>query len=998
MNKALSLAVLLSGGLLFPIGIQAQDASVPVLSEDSVARELEAEEVVITGYGSSIRSSHLTSSIATVHEEDLKVGTFSDAAATLSGKVSGLKVVQSGNPSKSPSITLRGGTDWDGSGSPLYVIDGQLRDDMSGLNPDDIERIDILKDASATALYGARANNGVVLVTTRRGHEGHSETGLRARVGWQWLNRTYDMLSAPEFIYYMRRGLSGYADTYLTAAAAAGTGNTYGGNSLWNIMGLTDENKYLLEQGWEQMADPLDPSQTIIYKATDISAYTYRSPALQQDYSAYLSGGNSRGNYYFGAGFNNTQGLPVNVYNKRYSLQFNADYKLNRIVTSQTNFSYTRNNWRDVTGYTNEYNYFVRTLAMAPTARFEDEEGNLLVGATQNDGNQMAQADQLQYRNQNDQFSLNEGLNFQLAPGLTLKTTAAWYYVNTENATFFRDYQTSTGNYNRTRQSTEKWNRNFSQTYNATLNYRLETDNHSLTVMAGGEYYQREKHGFSASGSGAPTDDFADLELTDNDAGRRAIDSWNEDYRILSGFARLNYALMGRYLISFVAREDGYSSLLDNRWGFFPGVSGGWVFSQEEFARDLDWLTYGKLRLGYGINGNATGIGAYDLQGKYTAVAYAGNTGFALTTLPNPSLLWEKTKTTEAGLDLTLLNSRLKVSGTFYNRLTSDKYASQVLPESTGYSSLKTNNGQLRNRGMEVDLTATVLQAGDFRWDLGVNLAYNKNIVVSLPDNGLENNRQGATELYTGNGTETYWAGGYQEGQEPGAIIGYHYKGVYTSEDQIPEGLLYNNSFTNQEPFRPEVGDAIWEDRNGDNVIDAKDRYILGYNTPHWTGGLNTSLSWKGISLHALFDYAMDYVQYDAALAMLTMSCNPSLNLPTLVRDTYSEENTTAAYPRFVYWDPGRHDNYYRVSDIFTRKADYLMLRELNLSYQMPARVNEWLHCQDLTVSLTGQNLLWWTATTTTTPESQTAATFNSSTSGGYSLPRTLTAGVSLKF
>ena len=963
------------------------------------ADTLSLDEVVVVGYGGTTPRSKLTASIATVKNENLTEGAYANAAEALVGQVSGLVVAPSGNPTTAPTITLRGGTDWNGTGSPLYIIDGQLRDNMEGINPEDIERIDVLKDASATAIYGARANNGVILVTTKSGRSGQTEVGFRAKVGLNWSNDSYKMIGAEDYIRYMRRGVVGYQDALLSGANALGTGNAQGGNSLWNIMAWDQSLSGLLNKGWKLMDDPVNPGSQIIYKETDIRSYTLNSPAVSQDYAAWASGGNERGTYYLGLGYNDTQGLPKNVFNRRYSAQFNASYQITKKLLSETRFSYNRTNWQTGTGYTSDYNLFSRTLATAPTARYEDEDGNMLVGVSQSDGNQSAQTDKLLFNNQKDLFSFSEALSYQILPGLSLKLTAAWLYGSTNQGYFYKDYQTTTGGWNRTRSSSENWQRDFSQTYNATLSWeKTFADRHEISAMLGGEYYDKTIKGFSASGSGASTDDFADLSYTSSEAGKRAIDSWNSTYRILSAFARVNYSLDGKYLLSLTARQDGYSSLQDNRWGFFPGVSAGWLFGREDFVKNaIPALSFGKLRIAYGENGNATGIGAYDLQGAYTNASYAGTTGFVLSTIPNLGLRWERSKTFEAGVDVSFFENRLTANLTWYNRLTEDKYASQTLPESVGYASIKTNNGSLRNSGVEIELSGKVIRSKDMNLTVGANISYNRNTVVSLPDNALERNRQNAIEVYTGNGDETEWVGGYQEGQQPGAIVGFGYKGVYRSESEIPEGLQVYNSFTGKW-VTPQVGDAIWEDINGDNKIDMKDRKILGYDTPHWTGGVNARFNWKNLSVYTCFDFGLDYVQYDACLAMLTMSCNYNLSATTFLYDTYSEDNTGAAYPRFVYWDPGRQDNYFRVSDIFTRRADYLNLRVLSVSYRLPQRWTEKFRCKDLSVGVTGENLFWLTGTTTNVPQSKTAAAFNSTTAGGYAIPRTLLLNISLKF
>lgn len=967
-----------------------------VLKDDSTM----LDEVVITGYGGKTQRSKLTGAISTVKGEGLTHGVYANAADALAGQVAGLYVVPQGNPTSAPKITLRGGTNWDGTGSPLFIIDGQLRDNMDGLNPDDIDRIDVLKDASATAIYGARASNGVILVTTKGGKAGHTEVGFKAQVGFNYLYKEYDYITAEEYITYMRRGLKGYQDNLLTSACAAGTGNDISNpNCLWNLMVYQDKYKDLLNQGWKTMPDPLDPSQTLIYKGINAKDYSFNTPALSQDYTAHISGGNDKGNYYLGVGYNKTEGLPKSVYNQRFSIQFNAGYQINKVLHSQTNFGYNRSNWRSAIGFVNEYNLFTRGLAAPGTSRFEDEKGNPLVGVSQGDGNWGFQVDQLKYGNQLDNFSLNETLTFTILPCLNLKVTGSWLYVNNNQSSFQKDFQTSTGVWNRGHASSEAWQRTFNQTYNAVLNFdKTFAEDHEINAMLGTEYYDSTIKGFSASGSGAPTDDFADLALTDSGAGKRSIDSSNSTYRILSFFTRINYTFKGRYLLSFVAREDGYSSLQNNRWGFFPGVSAGWIFGKENFVKEaMPWLSFGKFKISYGVNGNATGIGPYDLQGAYSNTKYNGKVGFILSTLPNLGLRWERSNTFETGLDLSFFENRLNFNIDYYNRTTTDKYASQILPESTGYSSLRTNNGTFRNQGVEIELNGKIINKKDVSWDLGLIASYNKNTVVSLPDNGLERNRQGATEVYTGNGDETMWVGGYQEGQEPGTIIGFNFLGTYHNASEIPAGRKVYNVFQGTW-VDPQVGDAIWEDINGDNKIDAKDQKVLGNTLPHWTGGINTNFRWRGLAVHARFDFGLGFYQYDSAQAMLVMSCNNNLSTTTFVRDTYSVDNPNGKYPTFVYWDPGRHDNYYRTSTIFTQPGNYLNLRSLGLSYTFPKKFTNKFKCQDLTFSATGQNLFWLTKSTTTVPQNQTTGGFNQASTGGYPVPRSFVLGVSLTF
>ena len=750
-------------------------------------------EVVVTGYGGQQLRTKVTNSISKVKQESLNVGMHSNPAQALSGAVAGLKVIQSsGSPGATPTIILRGGTNLDGTGSPLVVVDGQLRDSMSDINPEDIESMDVLKDAGATALYGARASNGVILITTKRGKAGFREINFKAKLGLSYARTPYEFLEAGEYIKAMRKAhwdaghlfqdkdgntktYWGNWESYLNGKQPFGTGNNLD-QDIYSTQFLNEDNKYLLGRGWQTVTDPITGKE-ILYKNTDVDKYNLNDPAFSQDYNINMSGGNDRGTYYAGLGYNRQEGVPVNTFYERYSFITNASYKIADWLTSTSSLNYNRANWKNMPGSNgSELNYFGRVRSLPPTVLFEDEEGNMKLGPGTADGNQMYQPDQWWNDNQSDKFTMSQSFKIDILKNLSLTANMNWYYSETYQESFTKDYENTPGNFVRTRSATAYYNRDFRQTYNAVLNYN-ETFflDHHVEVMLGMEYYNKYQRGFEAQGQGAPTDDLPDLSLTDKGEGKRTINSWHEKQRILSFFGRLNYDFKDKYLLSFVFRRDGYSSLLgDNRWGFFPGVSAGWIFGREDFIKEaIPVMSFGKLRASYGINGNASGIGAYTLQGSYGSsnsngsFNYNGNTSYLITELPNPNLRWEKTATFEVGADLSFFANRLNTNLTYYNRLTSDKYAALSFPTSTGFSSVTNNNGEFRNQGIEIELSGKIIDSKDWTWSASGNIAFNKNKIVSLPDNGMERNRINAFQVYTGNGDEKKWVGGQQEGQEP---------------------------------------------------------------------------------------------------------------------------------------------------------------------------------------------------------------------------------------
>ena len=1001
-------------------------------------------EVVVTGYGGQQLRTKVTNSISKVKQESLNVGMHSNPAQALSGAVAGLKVIQSsGSPGATPTIILRGGTNLDGTGSPLVVVDGQLRDSMSDINPEDIESMDVLKDAGATALYGARASNGVILITTKRGKAGFREINFKAKLGLSYARTPYEFLEAGEYIKAMRKAhwdaghlfqdkdgntktYWGNWESYLNGKQPFGTGNNLD-QDIYSTQFLNEDNKYLLGRGWQTVTDPITGKE-ILYKNTDVDKYNLNDPAFSQDYNINMSGGNDRGTYYAGLGYNRQEGVPVNTFYERYSFITNASYKIADWLTSTSSLNYNRANWKNMPGSNgSELNYFGRVRSLPPTVLFEDEEGNMKLGPGTADGNQMYQPDQWWNDNQSDKFTMSQSFKIDILKNLSLTANMNWYYSETYQESFTKDYENTPGNFVRTRSATAYYNRDFRQTYNAVLNYN-ETFflDHHVEVMLGMEYYNKYQRGFEAQGQGAPTDDLPDLSLTDKGEGKRTINSWHEKQRILSFFGRLNYDFKDKYLLSFVFRRDGYSSLLgDNRWGFVPGVSAGWIFGREDFIKEaIPVMSFGKLRASYGINGNASGIGAYTLQGSYGSsnsngsFNYNGNTSYLITELPNPNLRWEKTATFEVGADLSFFANRLNTNLTYYNRLTSDKYAALSFPTSTGFSSVTNNNGEFRNQGIEIELSGKIIDSKDWTWSASGNIAFNKNKIVSLPDNGMERNRINAFQVYTGNGDEKKWVGGQQEGQEPGILYLYQADGIYRSYDEIPANLVrkygsrtyygpeawnkltaeQQNATTNF-PIQP--GDTKFHDVNGDDVIDEFDKVKVGATSPRWTGGFNTTLRWKNFQLYGRFDYALGFWLYENSGTQSTtpwfMGCyQGTYNTPTMYYDTWSESNPNAKYPRYLFADQNGKNNYI-ASTMFAYRGDYLAIREISLSYSLPESVAKMLKMQRAEVSITGQNLGYITgAKNVGSPEANPKD--NGAVGQGYSLPRTILFGVNLTF
>lgn len=985
------------------------------------------EEIVIMGYG-TVKRNKVTASVSTLDSKILETGVRANPAQALSGTIPGVRVsTASGRPGSMPDIVLRGGTHFDGSGSPLILVDGQVRSSLSDISPDQIERIDVQKDAAATAIYGARASNGVILVTTKKGKEGSSSLSVKANVGINYLNVPYEFLSAEDYIKWSRMSVveaiknGTIASNTLSAVGPRGTGNkyfatdgvtpldgNYANEGRWSLMRLTNENNFLLGQGWKQMKDAVptdasgnyDPDGTyadLIYEDFNFGSLAFKSPTPTQDYSISFMGGNDKGKYYSNLNYYDEKGLTHTTFYKRLNYILNAEYKLKSWLSSESSFQYAKANWKDQSLTNGETNYWGRMLSAPPTLRrYSPLTGEYILGRDASDGNPLVNIDKYIRNNQTDKFTMNQAFVATLLPELTLRANGIVHYEEGHYESFDKDFRTGLLSYtdpdvgwNRTRFSSASFLRDIQQTYNAVLNYTKDLDAHHVNAMIGSEFYESRIQGLGASGSLAPTDDFSTLGYTQNNSDNptRGASSEHTKDRIISQFARINYDYEDKYIASVTVRRDGVSRLNSNtRYGTFPAVSLGWIASNEDFMSSINsTVNYLKVRGSWGQSGNIGigtnyAIGRYEVQGAYGAqTPYQGNTGFLLSELANPTLRWEKSNTLEFGVEAGLFNGRINTNLSVYNRVTEDKLSPINLPISSGFSGIRTNNGSMKNTGVEFDVDARVIRKNDFSWNIGANVAWVKNKIVNLPYNGNENNRQGGQQVYD-NAGNLVWVGGYQEGQEWGAVYGFYGEGVIRNETDLAnynvkdeaagvaygignaagkkvasQKLIDEEGLSGYLPTR--MGDMMWKDVNGDGIIDLGDMVHLGNILPRWTGGFNTTLQYKGFSLFSRLDFASGHIQMDRMNQWSLGSMQGEFNATSLVKDTWTPENPNAKYPRYMWADQLNQKNFDRPNNLFWVNSSYLAFREVSLSYTIPDHLTQKAKMSGVTFTATGQNL-----------------------------------------
>lgn len=998
-----------------------------ILHEDS---EL-LDEVVVVGYGVKQKRSTMTTAISKMDQKVLQNAALSNAAQALQGTVSGLRVTNtSGAPGSAPTIVLRGGAGIESAGSPLVVVDGVVRS-MSDINPSDIESIQVLKDAASTAIYGARANNGVILVQTKKGKAGHTQVSYKFKGGMNFARKGYEYMDAENYIRFGRLGRMYSGGSITDTDNTRGYGAVYGANNpeQYSIRYL-DGNENLLQEGWKQMTDPVTGKQ-IVFKdyGTTLRDEVYKDPAFTQDHYLSFNGGSEKGTFAASLGYYSEDGTVKGTEYRRFSGTLNGNYKVLPILNIKGGVSFSTSTAPELY-YDDMADLFERMQSMEPTWKPFFDDGSPNYGYGKRDGNPLYWLDKLTNKNNTRKTTLNIGADLELVKDkLFLRENSSIYYEDYTRELFDKEYR-DYWNVNTERKASFAYQRTIQQQHSVQLEYTdTFKENHNFSAMLGGEYFENQYTEYSGSGQGAPFDDIPTLNASGNE--NMTAYSYREGYRIASFFGRVTYDYKRRYLFTAVARYDGISRLSDNRWGFFPGVSAGWNIHEEAFFHNspiANVVSTLKPRISYGINGNVNGISNYDVYGLYGQASgthpYNGVNGILNTAVINSQLRWEKSKSFEAGLDLGFLNNRFNLILDYYNRTTSDLLTDVNLPGYTGFDSFKTNLGTLRNSGFEVEGNLNLItNPKGFNWNFSFNASYVFNKIVKLPDNGNENNRQGGSQVWDPASQQVIWVGGYQEGHTLGDIYAYQQVKILRDENEVAQlagnridmiAGLYGPNVSEADRQRYgltkpiEAGDVLWADLNGDNVIDQLDRVKVGNIYPKWTGGFSTTLSYKNVSLYGRFDFAVGHT----ILNMVAMrSIGQSVGFKNIIADgldCWTAENPDTDLPKSYYDDSTNKKNIYRDtagSDItsvdnrssrFYEKGDYLALRELTLSWKLPAKWISKIHITDASLYVTGQNLFYITGYSGTSPEAPLV--YPGVDTGRYPTPRTVLVGASISF
>ncbi|MEO0898137.1 MAG: TonB-dependent receptor [Bacteroidota bacterium] len=918
------------------------------------------EEVVLVGYG-TVKKSDVTGSVSSVKAEEIQAFPLLNAGQALQGRAAGV-VVQTqngGEPGADISIRVRGSSSLNASSDPLVVVDGFIGAAFPQQN--DIESIEILKDASATAIYGSRGSGGVILVTTKKGKAGVPVVEFNSTFSIQNTTNRLDLLDANGFAQYQNMIRTNAGDP----PYAQGTENT----------------------DW----------QNEIYRNGNT-----------QNYQLSISGGSNNVNYYFSGTYFDQQGILVNSDFEKIQFLANVDAKVGdrlkigiNSVTSrgEQNGVSTQSSGRDPVGSVNGGGDDVISLAFrfAPDVGRFNDAGNFSQNTVGDDiENPWAVATQIVNETKTDNSRTNMYLDLEILKGLTFKTTLGYRTQNSRQGYFKpQTFVLSAGGaFLETVKRTRLLNENY-------LTYNTALGKGNLTATVGHSYQKSTTEGLEAGARGLLTDVFSWHNLEAGQIDQRTVDSRFSESEIESVFGRVNLDWADRYLLTATVRRDGASNFAaNNKYAIFPSVAVGWKISNESFWVENSTLTNLKLRGSYGLTGNQA-IGPYESLSIYRVQPpseVGGAFGVDLAREANPDLKWETSYQTNVGLDFGLFDDKITFTVDYYNIDTRDLLAidraSNFYLGTTDLDVLR-NVGSINNRGLELSLTSTNINKKNFRWVTALNFARNRNEIIEL---------SGGTELI-GSGAPGYFAGGstyiLREGEAIGLFWGLDYQGVYQG-GEIPEGTALeavsfdgNGNPIPGEPLFAEVADEAGE-FNG--IIDDNDRQIIGDPNPDFTFGFSNTFTYKNFDLNLFFQGSVGGEIYNLTAVQLY---NGDSNGLTDLLDSWTAQNTDTDIPRAAIRGRER-------SSRFVEDGSYLRLKNIALGYNLPSGITEKIRFKSARIAVSAQNILTFTNYSGLDPEVSYFGSGGESRGddnviqghdfGNYPNLRSITVGLSLQF
>ncbi len=914
------------------IGYKQQEKNVAGKYTINVTMALVAQEmsdVVVVGYG-VVKKSDLTGSVASVNSEEIQSVPTTSFDQALQGRAAGVQVTQtSGVPGGETNIRIRGTSSVNASSEPLYVIDGMLVNSNGGdvsvagigprigplasINPNDIESIEVLKDASAAAIYGSRGANGVILITTKRGKSGKAKIDLDYYHGVQTVSRKLDLLNASQ-----------YANFVNAAAINAGQAPVY----------VNPEN---------------------LGVGTDWQGELFRVAPVS-NLQATFSGGTEKTNYAVSGGYFSQDGIVLGSDFKRFSFRTNLDQELNEYLSIGTSISFSGiNSNRVQTGAgTIDGGIIANALQMNPILPVYDE--NILGGYTyahdRKDavGNPVAEANDYKSLTSTYRILGNTYLKFKLAEGLEFKSSLGIDGLMSKSRSFGPNYLRRTANVRGEASIVDLQAMTWLNENTLNYNYKIN-ENNKLDVLIGFTMQQFKNESLSAV-----TLDFPDNRMGWHNlsAGLQPQSPVNSEskWSMISYLGRLNYNLMDKYLFTVSGRMDGSSKFSEgNKYGFFPSGAFAWRASEEEFIKNIEFLDNLKFRVSYGFIGNQS-IAPYQSlalvgplgQGVFnTSSGSETFIGSEPLSYPNKELKWETTGQFDFGVDVGLWGNKISLIADLYVKNTSDLLLNTPIPYTSGFGTTLLNVGNVQNKGIDLDLK-TANFSGDFTWNTSINFSVNRNKITNLA-------RKNDIHLSYGNML--------REGKPIGTFYGYVFDGIFQSDEEAANSaVLKGQEATGANPLsRARAGDRKYKDLNKDGVVDELDRTIIGSAQADFTYGINNDLSYKNFSLSFFFQGSKGNEMVNMNLSNLENFNGAQNMLAEAGLNRWTPENPNNKYPRAQA--TGSLDDIF--SSRYVEDASYLRLKNITLGYDLPSGLLSKIKISSVRFYASATNL--WTLT-----------------------------------
>lgn len=948
---------------------------------------MKLDDAVVVAYGSVSRKD-LTGAVAQADIGQMNrvpVPSFSQA---LAGRIAGVQVSASdGQPGSEMSIVIRGNNSITQDNSPLYIVDGFPVEDLqtATINPEDIKTFNVLKDASATALYGARGANGVIVIETKGGFDGQPAIDFSASLGMASTGKRMEMMNAYEFVKYQ-------TEIYPSTATSS----------------YFTEGRTL---DWYRTAEGID-WQDLIFRN-----------AFVQNYNLSIRGGNANTKYTVSGAAFIQPGVILNTGSNKWQLRSSLEQKISGklTMTFNVNGSYIDNYGQIVSsgdgGTTSSYLLY-RTWAFRPVAGRSDI--NLIEDLTDPENvssadirlNPLITSQNDNTHNKNKSLVGNLGLRWSIVRGLQLRLTGSLRYNQEKRSIFYNSKTTQGSSLNPTNtlgvNGLIRYSDSFTWNTEAVLSYeKVFKRAHRLGVMAGTSLQDRkfEQYGYT----GYKLDDYENLGMAalDNGLIRSAVASMSE-FSLASFFGRFNYGYKSRYMLTVTLRADGSSKFPNHKWGFFPSAALAWNISEEDFMKNADWISNAKLRLSYGVTGNNR-VGDYDSYASLTVPIDASYSfggaepvrGLVPSSMGNAGLKWESTYQWDLGFDFGMFDERVSMTVDLYHKDTRDLLLLTDAPRTTGYPSIMKNVGRVQNRGLEFTLNTVNVRTRNFEWSSNFNIAFNRNKVVSL-DNDTE-------QIFTTVGFYSAYKGSplylAQVGKPMGMFYGYVFDGVYQFEDfdnpapgkyVLKSGVPCNSSNSDRNSVQP--GDIKYRDLNGDGQVDDRDMTVIGNGNPVHTGGFSNMFRYGNADFSFLLQWSYGNDIYNANRLLFEGNAMKSkdINQYATYNRRWTPENPSDTYYRAGGEGPaGRH------SSRVVEDGSYLRLKNLSLGYSLPRRWLSKVNIKKVRVNFSANNLLTFTGYSGMDPEVSTRG--NSPLTPGfdysaYPVARTFMFGIQLTF